>query len=108
MPKEKIGNVDTDKKVTAQTILWKKMEDELRKKFPPGDIKVFSDPIKEWFFLRVKDKQNREDGIGSSLDSDVEEFIQKYAGCIDNDKLTRILGYLTNKFGKEREIIKRK
>jgi len=83
MPKEKIGNVDTDKKVTAQTILWK-------------------------FFLRVKDKQNREAGIGSSLGSDIEDFKEKYAKSIDDDELAKILGYVTNNLGKGLEIIKRK
>ena len=108
MPKEKDGNVGTDEKVTAQITSWEKMKGELSKKFPANDIEDFSGPIEEWFFLRVKDKQNREDGNKSSLSSDVGEFIQKYAGCIEDDKLTEILGYLTNKFGKRREIIKRK
>ncbi|MBU0998212.1 hypothetical protein KJ570_01610 [Patescibacteria group bacterium] len=108
MPKEKIGNLGTDEKVTAQTTSWEKMEDELREEFPVNDIKKFIDPIKDWFFLRVKNNQNIEAGNESSLYFDIEDFKQKYKKCIDDSSLNEILCSVTNKLGKKLEIIKRR
>ena len=108
MPQEKTGCLSTDEKDTAQIILWKKMEEELRENFIDYDIKKLIDPIKDWFLLRLEDKKNLEIGKKSSLSEDIRKFDKKYQEYENNDRLNEILGYITNKLGKPKLIIPRK